>query len=43
MVARASGSGGRAGTHKGRKPDDDRPANWVGYGKLLKLFRKKAG
>ncbi|MFD3514614.1 Scr1 family TA system antitoxin-like transcriptional regulator [Streptomyces sp. NPDC058657] len=45
MVAKDNGSGsaGRTGARKGRKPDDDRPAIWVGYGKLLKLFREKAG
>ncbi len=45
MVARSGGSGGRSGprTRQGRKPDDDRPAIWVGYGQLLKLFREKAG
>jgi transcriptional regulator with XRE-family HTH domain len=26
-----------------RDKDDDRPAIWVGYGKLVKLFREKAG
>lgn len=28
---------------KQRAQDDDRPAIWVGYGKLVKLFRDKAG
>ncbi|HCA84802.1 MAG TPA: transcriptional regulator [Streptomyces sp.] len=26
-----------------RAPDDDRPGIWVGYGKLVKLFRERAG
>lgn len=26
-----------------RDKDDNRPAIWVGYGKLVKLFREKAG
>ncbi|MBT2400389.1 helix-turn-helix transcriptional regulator [Streptomyces sp. ISL-100] len=53
MIARGSGSGAagggleqrspRARRERGRGPDDDRPAIWVGYGKLLKLFRDKAG
>lgn len=27
---------------KKRNKDDDRPVIWVGYGKLLKLFRERA-
>ncbi|MFC9247357.1 helix-turn-helix domain-containing protein [Streptomyces sp. NPDC057136] len=44
MVPRGS-AGGRPGSRarQGRKPDDDRPAVWAAYGKLLKLFREKAG
>lgn len=26
-----------------RDKDDDRPAIWVGYGKLVKLFRERTG
>ncbi|MFI5755052.1 helix-turn-helix transcriptional regulator [Streptomyces sp. NPDC051569] len=28
---------------KQRAQEDDRPAIWVGYGKLVKLFRERAG
>ncbi|MCF2532067.1 helix-turn-helix domain-containing protein [Yinghuangia soli] len=34
---------GGSGRNKGRMQPDDRPAIWVGYGKLLKLFRERAG
>jgi transcriptional regulator with XRE-family HTH domain len=34
--------GGTNGKQTGRK-NDDRPAIWVGYGKLLKLFRENSG
>ncbi|MFE5844877.1 helix-turn-helix transcriptional regulator [Streptomyces niveus] len=28
---------------KQRSPEDNRPGIWVGYGKLVKLFRNRAG
>jgi transcriptional regulator with XRE-family HTH domain len=32
-----------ANSKQTRRTDDDRPGIWVGYGKLLKLFRENAG
>lgn len=35
--------GGTNSKHADRKKQEDRPAIWVGYGKLLRLFRDNAG
>jgi transcriptional regulator with XRE-family HTH domain len=39
----ASTASSGAGRNRKRSQPDDRPGSWVAYGKLLKLFRERAG